>query len=115
MTDQANYNGNYPYSRSDKGVYRGKTVDVRSFEANPWGLYEVHGNVWEWIEDWYGEYSEKSVDPVGPERGLVRVVRGGSWYSYARGCRAAVRGRDDPGNRSTSVGFRLVSESPFVL
>jgi len=113
-TDQANYDGNYPYAGNPKGEYRRKTVEVRSFDSNRWGLYEVHGNVWEWVWDWYATYSESSkskADPTGPSRGSNRVLRGGSWYFYARICRAAFRYPFAPGDRDASVGFRLVRTS----
>ncbi len=109
-TEQANYNGNYPYADHAKGVYRRKTVAVRSFKPNPWGLYEIHGNVWEWAWNWYGTYpGGPVVDPTGP--GSARVLRGGSWNSYPSSCRSASRYRNAPGNRSAIIGFRLVRTS----
>lgn len=108
-TDQANYKGNYPYAGDPWDRFRGRTLAVRSFDPNPWGLYEVHGNVWEWVWDWFGEYPSKSArDPGGPERGPYRVMRGGSWFSYARFCRSAQRRGNQPGNRFSYLGFRLV-------
>ncbi len=106
-TDQANYAGH------GKGKYRKTTVEVRSFDPNPWGLYEVHGNVWEWVWDWYGPYSGEAVDPIGPqEAGSNRVFRGGGWINRARYCRAADRNRSAPGIRSDILGFRLVRTYP---
>jgi formylglycine-generating enzyme required for sulfatase activity len=110
-TEQANYDGNYPYGDGPKGVFREKTMPVGSFPPNAWGLYDMHGNVYEWCQDWYDEeYYEKSPeeDPVGPDGGGGRVLRGGSWNaSYgARLCRSANRGRRDPTYRHDSNGFR---------
>ncbi len=108
-TAQANYDGNYPYAGGSKGEYRKTTMPVRSFDPNPWKLYEVHGNVYEWTWDWFGDYPESTeADPTGAERGSSRVVRGGSWFGYARRCRSANRYRSAPGNRGADVGFRLV-------
>ena len=107
-TEQVNYDGNHPYNKGKKGEKRGKTVAVKSLPCNAWGLYEMHGNVWEWCSDWYGGYPAGAVvDPVGPETGTCRVLRGGSWIRYARYCRSAYRFSFGPGYRDLSVGFRL--------
>ena len=111
-TDQANYNGNYPYSGCSKGVYRESPIAVGSFPPNAWGLYDMHGNVWEWCEDWYGDYPSGSVtDPIGANSGSVRVLRGGGWGGYAGGCRSAFRDGSAPGDRGGSLGFRLAFSS----
>jgi formylglycine-generating enzyme len=106
--DQVNYDGNYPYRGDKKGQYREETVEVASLPANPWGLYEMHGNVWEWCQDGYGDYPEGSVaDPTGPETGGWRVLRGGSWIDFGRLARSAYRAHNEPGNRYRDYGFRL--------
>ena len=108
-TDQANYNGNYPFTGCSKGEYIKKTIPVGSLVKNAWGLYDMHGNVFEWCSDWYGAYSSKSVtDPSGPTSGKYRVLRGGSWFISAWHCRSADRYRNFPGIRSDRFGFRLV-------
>jgi formylglycine-generating enzyme required for sulfatase activity len=108
-TDQANYNGNYPLEDCPKGQWRQKTVPVGSFDPNAWGLYDMHGNVWEWCQDWYGDYPSSAVtDPTGAENGSVRVLRGGSWSHDARDCRTASRNGSTPDDRSYFGGFRLV-------
>ncbi|NCA83577.1 MAG: formylglycine-generating enzyme family protein [Opitutae bacterium] len=107
----ANFDGNYPYGNGRKGEYRQTTVAVGTFRPNAWGLYDMHGNVWEWCQDWYGDYPTGSVtDPAGPGSGSFRVYRGGGWYSSARGCRSASRYGSDPGSRSGILGLRLARD-----
>lgn len=107
--DQVNYDGNYPYCGGDKGKYRAKPVAVKELPANPWGIYELHGNVLEWCQDWYEPYEERTVvDPKGPDMGERRVLRGGSWINAARIARSAFRGSREPGYRGGYVGVRLV-------
>jgi formylglycine-generating enzyme required for sulfatase activity len=85
-----------------------KTHPVKSKPPNTWGIFDMHGNVREWVWDWYGEYpGGVAVDPKGPERGAHRVIRGGSWGSGARLCRSAYRFDYLPGIRDFLVGFRL--------
>jgi len=78
-------------------------------QPNTWGLYDIHGNVWEWVWDWLGAYpSEAQTDPAGAESGYNRGRRGGSWVSSARGARSAYRNGDAPFIRGNSLGLRLV-------
>ncbi|MBK8908174.1 MAG: formylglycine-generating enzyme family protein [Rhodospirillales bacterium] len=106
--EQVNYDGNHPYAGGEKGLYREETVPVASLSPNPWGLYEMHGNVWEWCRDGKRTYAADALtDPVGPmEAGGPRVLRGGSWDSSAQGVRSAYRIADDPGFRISIYGFR---------
>jgi formylglycine-generating enzyme len=111
---EVNYDGNYPYAGAAQGLYREKTVPVKSLPANAWGLHEVHGNVWEWCEDGYGPYPAQEVtDPQGVPNAASRVLRGGSWSSYAGRCRAANRARSTPVNRLSFIGFRVCVSSPI--
>ncbi len=94
-TGQANYNGTHTFGKGKKGEYRQRTVQVDSFQPNPWGLYQVHGNVWEWCEDQYEN------DPSS------RVLRGGSWDLNPQYLRSADRYGNRPVTRFINVGFRI--------
>ena len=106
---QANFNGNWPYGGASKGPFLRTTSKVGSYASNAWGLYDMHGNVWEWCLDWYGAYHGGSVtDPRGSNTGLRRVLRGGSWDYDGGSCRSADRGNDSPAYRYCGIGFRPV-------
>jgi formylglycine-generating enzyme required for sulfatase activity len=106
--EQANYDGNYPCAGGRKGQDRQKTVAVKSFAPNDWGLYEMHGNVWEWCADGRREYDvEMHEDPRGPESRAPRVVRGGSWSNHAWWLRSAFRRAWHRGYRFDCLGFRF--------
>jgi formylglycine-generating enzyme required for sulfatase activity len=107
-SDQANYDGRKTYGNGKKGVNRNRTTPVGSFPPNAWGLYDMHGNVWQWCQDWYGNYPlNEVVDPQGPHAGDVRVMRGNSWFDGPQLCRSALRGRSGPGYRDYTRGFRI--------
>ncbi|HOP03475.1 MAG TPA: SUMF1/EgtB/PvdO family nonheme iron enzyme [Tenuifilaceae bacterium] len=85
-----------------------KTHPVGQLPANELGLYDMSGNVWEWCSDWMGQYPNRNeVNPSGPEKGELRVVRGGSWFGYIDGNKVSARGADDPANGRSYIGFRL--------
>jgi formylglycine-generating enzyme required for sulfatase activity len=116
-TQQANYDGNSTFRGSPKGEYRKATVPVQSFAANPWGLLQVHGNVWEWCEDvWHPAFSgDAPRDGSAWLKGgdaLSRVLRGGSWYNIPQFLRAAQRNLTLPGLRGSGLGFRLARTLP---
>jgi formylglycine-generating enzyme required for sulfatase activity len=107
-TYKANYDGNYPYADGAKGEYRKKTVPVQTFERNPWGLWQMHGNVYEWCRDWYGAYPKEAVtDPQALNEDARRVLRGGSWLGDGRRLRSASRDSDGPSRATVDYGFRL--------
>jgi formylglycine-generating enzyme required for sulfatase activity len=109
-TDQANYNGTVPYGGIASGVWRKATVAVDSFAANPWGLFHVHGNVWEWAEDcWNKENAGNPGNGTARTSGDcgLRVLRGASWGNFPHTLRSARRGMEPPGNRLNTVGFRV--------
>ncbi|MCC6922344.1 MAG: formylglycine-generating enzyme family protein [Nitrosomonas sp.] len=99
-----NFDGNYPYNNGRQSEYRKQTVDVKALPCNDWGLYQMHGNVWEWCLDYP---SGPVTDPQGPDNGGRRVLRGGSWIGLGRYCRSAARFHDDPSFRGGYIGFRL--------
>jgi formylglycine-generating enzyme required for sulfatase activity len=107
---QANFDGSHPYGGVEKGDHLGRTCKVGSYEKNRFGLHDMHGNVWEWCSDWYGEdYYGKSPakDPPGPLKGSHRVLRGGSHDSYGESCRSASRVALKPAYRDGGIGFRV--------
>jgi formylglycine-generating enzyme required for sulfatase activity len=107
-TDQVNYNGNYIYGQGKKGIYRKKMTAVGSFPANAWGLFDLHGEVWEWCQDALGQYGHKdATDPLN-DKVDYRVLRGGSWLGDPGECRAAFRNRDAPVLRYRGFGCRVV-------
>ena len=118
--EDANYYGHYPYEIEDNyfsqgnlevkpGEYRQTTVPVDSFSENPYGLYNMHGNVGEWVWDYYGDYSaDEQTNPSGPASGTLRVYRGGGWNDFAKNMRSAYRATLEQNKGSFNLGIRLV-------
>lgn len=117
--EEANYYGHYPYGieenyfsqsklETEPGEYRETTVEVGSFAPNKWGLYDMHGNVREWVYDYYGAYDTENTDnPTGPSTGALKVNRGGGWNDYAKHLRSAYRSSLPPEQSDSNLGFRI--------
>ncbi|MDR1159565.1 MAG: SUMF1/EgtB/PvdO family nonheme iron enzyme [Syntrophomonadaceae bacterium] len=118
--EEANYYGHYPYQIEENyfsqgnldtkpGEYRQTTFAVGEFSSNKFGLYDMHGNVGEWVWDYYGEYStQEQSDPPGPASGTLRVYRGGGWNDFAKNMRSAYRATLAADKGSFNIGIRLV-------
>ncbi len=119
--EQANYDGGNSYNGGAVGVSRGKTVAVKEFAPNPWGLYQISGNVWEWCRDEFRTYTADAVQDPGLENlrqpnpdsahEVLRALRGGSWFNDTHRLRSAYRGRVVPVWRDLYTGFRLALRS----
>ncbi|AVZ29546.1 SUMF1/EgtB/PvdO family nonheme iron enzyme [Nodularia spumigena] len=118
-SEVANYDGNSTYGNSLKGQYRQKTTPVGSFPPNAFGLYDMHGNLWEWcLDTWHSNYEGAPRDGsawIDNDNQKLRLLRGGSWSSPPRNCRSAYRGYNDPDNGYGSLGFRVVVSAARTL
>ena len=110
---EANFIGSEPFGDAAPGPFLNRTTTVGSYPPNAFGLYDMHGNVWEWCSDWYGrDYYQKgpASDPTGPTQGSRKIIRGGDWYSDGRDCRAAFRYAGLPRGTFYATGMRVVME-----
>jgi len=120
LSGMANFWGTQEYDASvgtidnPAGIYLGRTTPVGSYAPNAWGLHDMHGNVYEWCQDWWGDYAAGPVvDPTGPGSGSLRVLRGGVWWNRGRGCRSASRTDAAPSVKGELAGFRVVLARPI--
>ncbi len=110
-SELANFDGNHPYGRAGRGPHLERSSKVGAYPANAFGLYDMHGNVWEWCNDWYvDDYyaAAPERDPRGPAHGTQHVLRGGSWNNSGHLCRSARRNKYAPDFRGDTIGFRVV-------
>lgn len=100
----------YKYAWYDADYFGGSTKPVGRLQPNPWGLYDIYGNVLEWVQDWYRSdyyYGSPETDPAGPETGGVKTIRGGCWFNVIECCRSAYRYGQVPEYRGNNIGLRL--------
>lgn len=111
---EANFNGTFPFGLNLRDEYRKSTMPVGSFPANAFGLYDMHGNVWEWCNDWYNpDYYKQEIiqNPPGPEASQMKVLRGGSWFRYSAHIRSATRYKNKQSGQYADTGFRVVKST----
>ena len=119
-SELANYRATETYAEGPQGEYREQTTPVGYFKvANAFGLYDMHGNVWEWCEDDYHPNYEGAPSNgsawLSNDKDTLKILRGGSWFNQPRNCRSASRDSNNPRNGSNSVGFRVVCSAPRTL
>jgi formylglycine-generating enzyme required for sulfatase activity len=118
-TDDAGGNWSGAYGRGEKGIHRQETTPVNTFRPNANGLYDMHGNVWEWcLDHWHDNYEGAPIDGsawLSTNEETTYVIRGGSWNDEPRNCRSATRNNYDPEYSDFFIGFRVVCEIPRTL